>query len=132
MAWINVIQSQSVTEELNQGLPPTVYYLANIDVNMSSGIDKELFVVRVDDDTFVNVATVADINTYPKYKNDAITDGLGFYRVKSITIKTLLKELTLEGATDVQQRLQLVVKSWAADSGTSFGGVEAFLYTSDI
>jgi len=61
-------------------------YNVNTVVDSATNISKNVFVVDVEFDTFRHVATPYDMSEYPETKQEAIDNGLDFYRVSEVDV----------------------------------------------
>lgn len=108
--------------------PPT--YRVVLTITASGGIDKNLFVVDVETETYQYVATSRDLSVYPTSKAEALAQGLSFYRV-SQTEKTWDRQSTAaEFVLFVRGRVAFVLTDWEADVSVDFGGESSYLVTS--
>jgi len=108
--------------------PPT--YRVVLTITASGGIDKNLFVVDVETETYQNVALSRDLVVYPTTKAEALDQGLGFYRV-SQTEKTWDRQSTAAAfVAFVRERVASVLTDWESDTAVAFGGESTYLVTS--
>jgi len=106
-------------------------YKVEFNVSDAGGIEKELFVMRVSDDSFSHVALVYDLKTFPNSKQEALTKRLAFYRVSQMQRTFEVKPTAANFSTYTKQRLAFVTKDWAGDSVAEFGGITTVVYSSD-
>jgi hypothetical protein len=92
-------------------------------VQSATLISKELFLFNQSDDTFTHVCTVTDLS-YP-----TTADGIApYYRKDSVTQDFTEVATAIEAATDIKDRLQLVVSAYTEDAA-SFAGSEVTTIT---
>lgn len=126
MSWIQVMQKCEVVDDAERS------YETTLSVDAAYGIERQLFVLRTDDDSFQYVATTADLKEYPASKADAVANELHFYRASSTSPRWTTQEQALRFLKQAHARLRLVVKTVGSTSDTSpFGGVDAFVYDSE-
>jgi hypothetical protein len=127
----------TVTLKTQQNIQPTadptqVIYQITFTVTAAFGIDKELFVASVGDDTVQYIAKVRDLLVYPNTKAQAISQGLDFYRVAQYPGLSYTSLSEAENATAViQAAVQAVNIDWGQNNqGTTFGGTTTVTYDS--
>lgn len=76
---ITVEQEQIVLEQ-----PGDVLYQVSYKVIASEGIPLALFTFKVEPDGYSHPSTVFDLYAYPENRNDAINEGLEFYRAPEV------------------------------------------------
>ena len=103
-----------------------VYKSAN-EVIASEGIPLALFVFAVSDDSFSHVAATRDIEAYPNNRNDAVNDGLDYYRQAMVTREFDNITDAQAFALHVRSRLQFLSNDYPAVKD-SFEGSETYTY----
>ena len=125
MSWIQVAQTNTIED----GEFP---YSMVLEVTDGSGIEKELFVLRVDDDTYQYVATSADLRAYPASKAEAEAQNTLHYRASKVSPRWATQIIAQKFLTQAHARLRSVVKAVGdTRSQPAFGGIEAFIYDSE-
>jgi len=125
MSWIQVDQVCTITDA-----DPASFKVV-LTVTNAYGIDKELFVVRLDDDTYQYVATSKDLTAYPTSKAKAQSLNTLFYRTDKADVSFTTENQALRFLAQTHTRLKSVVKAVNATSGETFGGVDTFVYDSE-
>lgn len=93
------------------GDPPA--YLVATSVISVVDIDRHIFVLEVDTDTFSHVAVAEDMVTYPASKATAQAEGLAFYRVDSVTVNCESNvALAVETADYTRYRVSSLVRGY--------------------
>lgn len=128
MVWIQrrIQQSTKVTDA-----PTNILYVINIDILDSYGIDRELFLYRVDDDSYVSVAVVKDLQVYPPTKEQAMAEYALFYRKSSVEISFTTQSSAVEATERFIARLDAVVRDQGTVVANAFGGTEITVYDSE-
>jgi hypothetical protein len=105
MIWLEVrYQPQTVSS------PDGVLYRVNIEVLTAGGIDKNVFVYRVADDTFMHPATPYDLLNFPVGRAAAVAAGAEFYRMSTVVRTFPTSRSVAETITVHKSRLRLLVK----------------------
>jgi len=76
---ITVEQENTVIEQVDG-----VLYQVSYKVVASVGIPLALFTYKVEPDGYSHPSTVYDLDAYPENRNDAVTQGLEFYRAPEV------------------------------------------------
>ena len=128
MVWIQrrIQQSTKVTDA-----PTNILYVINIDILDSYGIDRELFLYRVDDDSYVSVAVVKDLQVYAPTKEQAMAEYALFYRKSSVEISFTTQSSAVEATERFIARLDAVVRDQGTVVANAFGGTEITVYDSE-
>jgi len=114
-AWISLVKKQ--IELVDR-------FVLEMEITNSGFIEKELFMFRVDTDTFSHVAIVKELKEYPVVKQNE----LNFYRQAKMEMSFLTKALAIEGTEDLIRRLNLVINFWSYDQSTvQYEGVDYIL-----
>lgn len=126
MSWIQVTQTCKVVEDAERA------YETTLSVDAAYGIERQLFVLRRDDDSFQYVATTADLAEYPASKAEAQESDVQFYRASTTSPRWTSQDQALKFLSQARDRLRLVVRTVGATAETvPFGGIEAFVYDSE-
>jgi hypothetical protein len=90
-------------------------------VDSSVNIEKEVFLLSVVDDSFVQVASAAQMLNYPVSKVTAIADNKQFYRTATVTLAFASVIAATRSGGDLIDRMQLLVAEYKKLS-TTFAG----------
>ena len=126
MSLLDVIVSRSeqVTETAH------VYTVAIV-ISRAVNIPLEMFVYRVDDDTYSHIATTYDLRLYPTTSADAVEEQSGFYR-KATVERSFDNRLMAENFIDaVRARLRATNAAWNGDN-TPFNLTEQLTFDSEV
>jgi hypothetical protein len=80
--------------------------------NAAVGMGKEIFVFNVADDTFLYVATVHDMLTYPVGKAAAVAAGQSKYRTAQVTRDFASLETSIEFAGSIRPRVKALCAAY--------------------
>lgn len=98
-----------------------VRYVADVSVIDASEIPTELFVFRLDGETFSHVATLLDLATYPPSIAEAQAVGQPFYRSSAMRYVAANPSDAREARDHVVLRLRALVTAFKASMPSNFG-----------
>ena len=106
----------------------TQYRVSN-EVVATEGLPLQLFVNRVEPDTYSHIATVTDLNNYPDDRNIAINLGLDYYRRPDASKTYSMIGDALNFAQVVREQLNYLVGAYSQVEA-EFAGHDTFVFTS--
>ncbi len=118
MSFIDVTQYRS--ERLNDKTQ-NIEYVVNTLVTRAVGIDSNVFVFKVTDNSFQYVATLYDMKKWPITREEAISKTFDFYRKDQVEVFFPTVVVADEAAKHHLSRISLLRKDWDAQS-TNFVG----------
>lgn len=118
------LRQENSTYNDDDNLP--VYQSAN-EVVASEGIPLALFVFAVETEEYSHVASTRDIEVYPDSKDQAVSEGLTYYRQAQVTREFDNITSAQDFASHVRSRLQFLSNDYPATQD-AFVGVEVYTY----
>ena len=119
-------------EHTVEGSEDTVFYRVACEVPATEGIDLALFAFKTEDDSYGHPATVRDLELFPDSKNEAVNNGLDYYRLASVTRDFDAMVDAIAFSTNVRTRLQYLANDLPITQEAIFEGVQTYtLVTSE-
>jgi len=109
-----------VTRTILEPTPGDVSYQVECEIIASEGIGLQLFVYKVEDDTYSHIATPYDMEAYPTSKAQALTEGLDYYRQSSAS-------QTNDRITDAEYFASVVYSRLSALANAQERVIESFI-----
>lgn len=127
MSWAEVYVRETVEQA---SAASALQYRVRFEVRQAFGIEPELFVYAVHDDSYSHVATVYDLNTFPTHPGVARSEDKDFYRRRVLELTYPTKPQAAEAAAHIKGRLARVNREWQAFDAQKFGGDEVLILDS--
>lgn len=102
-----------------------------IDVARSYGVPRELFVFRLDDQTYSHPCVADDVDRWPTTPGDAEALGVGFYRQSRVSRDFATPREMSEFVTSLRSRLRAVVIAWPGETDYATPGESTYVLGAD-
>ena len=108
-----------------------VRYVVMADVINASGIARDAFVFRADDDKFMHVAMAYDMNVYPVGAGLAHAEGVDFYRGPSARVEFTSSAAAASSLRSFKARLKILLQQWRDTQTEDLGDTTVEVYTAE-
>lgn len=106
-------------------------WCVTLDVARSYGVPRELFVFRLDSQSYSHPCVADDVDRWPTTPGDAEAQGVGFYRQSSVSRDFATPREMSEFVTFIRGRLQAVVISWPGETDYETPGTSTYVLGAD-
>lgn len=123
---VSITLEQTNTTTTDENHQPS--YSSENTIVASDGIPLALFVYDTEAETYSHVAAVADLETYPDSRAQAVLDELPFYRQAAATQEYTTISEAQAFAAHVRSRLNYLAQDYPATQ-EEFVGTETYTFT---